>query len=70
MISNNQTRFKFRIALSCQRFKLSEVSTVNSNIFVRIIFSRKALKHICDVKNRDWGMMYLPSKWQSGFVIL
>ena len=30
----------------------NHVATVNSEIFVRILFSRKALKrHICDVKN-------------------
>ena len=32
---------------------------VNSEIFTRILFSRIALKDICDVKNREQGMIYL-----------
>ena len=45
----------------CPSFQLSEsvkpyrANTVNPEIFARILFSRKALRHICDAKHSRLG---------------
>ena len=39
--------------------KLSQMVTVNSEIFTRILFSQIALKHIFYVEIRDKGVIYL-----------
>ena len=49
----------FRWSSICSLSLLSHQSTVNSEIFAIILFSRIALKHIFDVEIRDSGVIYL-----------